>query len=422
MVDFEKHRDNDQPVLTHAVIAPNYVGDYLDSINLPSLPILLPAWLDNTVRQFRPGKEKYEYYNRHIADESHAVESIGSIKTTSQLMQNTFEKNITAEQFNALLQSQAGHEITFIVTDLLRHSQTGKFRPFDAGFHRQYMKPHEIQIYQQCIDQVIDSQRISAKNVPDLAFNVWKLLKERQIFYKKPQNSKHKKLYDGTQIKAEKVAWQWNWDFEHLAFEEAVFGAHSLRVKQYCEQDLFASDPLTLGVECDPINPLVTAMPTITHIDFGAFKIQYRGMVDWLLRYKNQLPVIIDQRYGHNEELFSLENRLQVLLYSLSVKKVKGMCNFESMNPNGVVFLYQVYNPEKSSFDIVDATLQPEEMPYLLNQLFLYALYWKNSYEICRDVDSWSRQAVIMPHLPYPDETVKLAQDFIEKPAIASVK
>lgn len=314
------------------------------------------------------------------------------------------------------LENLAGHQITYLVTEILRQGRhLGRVDTLTSTRNPDHLKMHEKAIFDRCFYDTLRGRKFGAKDVVEVAFEVWQNLRAKYFFYKKPSNSKNLPLYGGSQIAPEWVAWQWLLNPEHLAFEEGVFAIHSRAIKEYLEYEYSSEQNLrTYPVESDPENSILTKEPIYYHVDHGPFKMQYKGELDSVMDYFGR-TVVIAQKYTDSDDLASLTNRLRVLLHSLSARNSGATINIEKMRHPDVTYLYQIYDFAKGEYYYLDASVTVEEFRCLQSELFMQSLCWladyKNHY---KELKTRSKRAFVAPHLPYPDEVEKFASGFVE--------
>jgi len=403
----DRSKDNTQDVFP--VIPSCEIDHYLATYNIPNTT-RRSFYTNQHIYDWHRGKHKLDYRNT-VSDEPHTLMSASNFELVE-----THNATLAEQEARGAIAGTAGHQITYLITEMARQFQlTQKINTITAT--RSSIKTHEREIMEQCRKKIIADKSFNFQDIPQVAFQIWKELKPNYIFYKKPTNSKHLALFTGNQYSAEWVAWQWNFNPEQNAFEEAVFGIHSLQMKRFMEQDLFDPNPIPIPVETCISIPLVTEKPLFYRVSQGGFKTMYKGQADWVLDYpqrEEDIKVVIDQKYTNPKNLSGIPNRLQVLTYSLAAESCGGKINIDRITLPKTIFLYQVYDFSTSQYYYLDASIKEDELPTLLDHFWHYSATWWGGQTFFKKLDYEADRALIMPHLPYPDELDKLNAGFIE--------
>lgn len=372
----------------------------------------------NIARDWHYGSRKKEH--EEVVESKHTPISVSDFEFIDQIIHGEFSE-FTVSAALGSIKGKAGHEITDLVTEMVRDFKSHDTQRVTKKINsitstRESLKPHEKAIMDGCLEETLGTKEIAFRDIPEAAYDVWKRLRQEFFFYKKPTNSKHMPVYGGEKFTPEWAAMIWNFDFEQHAFEESIFGIHSLKIKRYLEQDLFGPQKVFLPLEFDVGHDLKTEEAAYFQIDHGPFKTQYKGQKDWLIDGN----VIIDQKYTLPVGFDSLPNRLQVLAYCLGAKGLGKSWYLEQIDPSGIVFLYEVYDHSSADSYYIDASIEPHELSGLAEKLFLYSAHWHSymkdeRYSDVQMLYESQKNAIVLPHLPYPDEVEKYEAGFIAK-------
>lgn len=296
------------------------------------------------------------------------------------------------------LQSLAGREITLLFTDIVRdhlmHDPTKLLKPIKSiTTSRVNLDDQEKEIYDSALKKIAGGKKFVLNDLAEVTFNLWKNIKSHYAFVDQ-------------QIDRDLLAWNFHLSPEQLAVEEAVIGIHSLKIKQFLEQDLFGPQKVFLPLETNPTYDLESKSPYRYQIYYKGFGIQHVGSSDWVLNFKHgiqNLKIVVQQKYVPSQDNHSIENRLKVLIHSLGVNGYLGKNWANStLNPAGVVYLQQHYDYQNASCYYVDLSITPQEFPFLLDTLQEYSRHWVDNNVIYKGEVRRRKKEVVLPKLQIP--------------------
>lgn len=290
----------------------------------------------------------------------------------------------------------SGHEISVITNELLRAYL--RQDPLNAVPYAYHPPDDKIQIIKASVEQTLTNyNQIKMENIVDISCELWQKLRELHLFTYGKHN--RKTIERGSLFSPMWVHDYWVSD-EMKKFETNIFEINRNRITNYLS-DLFDEFSF-LPLESNPEVLLESEKPVILHVEFGSFRIQFKGRIDYAIHDF----LAIDTKFGSPDTLFSPVNRIQSLLYSHVLKHG----NFNKgyvvdLDPSDTLFYYHVYDTKAavpSSF-YVDATVYPNEYVGVLDNLCVLASEWVANYEEFKHIKETQETAVVLPFLASPN-------------------